>query len=140
MSIFSMGWEQIWEDPIEWFLNIPLLAQILISIVLLVIAIAVLVLVIYILTFIFRGLYKIIKTLFRFITGMPKKIATLPARPPIISENSLSNAFEVSSQTIPYYCTECGKTITESLRTLLVSGGTAFCLHCGKELKLKRVE
>ena len=135
-----MGWDQIWEDPIEWFLSIPLIAQIIISIVLIAIAVIILVLVIYILRAIFHGLYKLFEWLYKFITGnlnKPKKIPPHPARVQIVPDSSPSNAFEVSSQAIPYYCTECGEKITDSLRELLLSGGTAFCFHCGKEFKLK---
>jgi len=31
-SIFQTGWDYIWEDPIGWFLGLPLLNQILILI------------------------------------------------------------------------------------------------------------
>ncbi len=159
-GILETGWERIWNDPIGWFLEFPLFTQILIIIGLIALTIAALVLVYYILKgvayllyylfkglylllkAIFTGIYKLLEGLYYAISGKPRKkapqITSLPSEPIIPPEDSPMSP-EVTDVKIPYYCTECGQKITESMNTLLTSRGVAFCFYCGKEFKLKKV-
>jgi len=155
------NWDIIWNDPIGWFLELSLFVQILIGIVLIAIAITALVLVYYILKgvayllyYLFKGLYylfkgiyvglsKLFERLSYGISGKPmKKDQTMP---PISKESigppeHVSNFEEIAEVKIPYYCTECGQKITESMNVLLTERGVAFCFYCGKEFMLKRAE
>jgi hypothetical protein len=100
LSIFQTVWDRIWNDPIGWFLEFPLLGQILIIIGLIALTIAALVLVYYILKgvayllyylfkglylllkAIFTGIYKLFEGLFYAISGKPKKTAQKITPPP----------------------------------------------------------
>ncbi|MFW9897031.1 MAG: hypothetical protein ACFFD7_14590 [Candidatus Thorarchaeota archaeon] len=159
IGIFGTGWDRIWNDPIGWFLEFPLLTQILIIIGLIAITIAVLVLVYYILKglayflyylfkglylflkAIFTGIYKIFKDMYYVISGKSRKKPPVMPYPSIksnISPEYSSKYQEVKSEKIPYYCTECGQKLTVSMSKLLTSRGIAFCFSCGKEFKLKK--
>ena len=160
-GILTTTWDVIWNDPIGWFLELALFIQILIIIALIAIAIIALVLVYYIfkgvaylLYYLFKGLYYLFKGIYTglsklfedlsyAISGKPrKKGQTMPK----ISEESIgppeyaSNFEEIAEVKIPYYCTECGQKITESLNVLLTERGVAFCFYCGKEFKVKKAE
>jgi hypothetical protein len=160
-SILASVWDRIWSDPIGWFLEFPLGSQILIIIGLIALTIAALVLVYYILKgvayllyylfkglylllkAIFTGIYKLFEELYYTISGKPRKKAhriTPPPSEPIIPPEESPMYQEVKDVKIPYYCTECGQKITESMNSLLTSRGVAFCFHCGKEFKLKKAQ
>lgn len=160
-GILATTWDIIWNDPIGWFLELALFIQILIVIALIAIAIIALVLVYYILKgvayllyYLFKGLYYLFKGIYAglsklfedlsyAISGKPrKKDQTMPP----ISKESIrppeyaSNFEKIAEVKIPYYCTECGQKITESLNVLLTERGVAFCFYCGKEFKVKKAE
>ncbi len=160
-SIFQTGWDYIWEDPIGWFLGLPLLNQILILIGIIVLSILALVLVYYILKgvayllyylfkglyylfkAIFLGLYKLFEALYYAITGKSKKKEETIPKPPEISAippHHVPNLIERNEIRIPSYCTECGQKTTKSMESLLISRGIAFCFYCGKGFKLKMAE
>ncbi|MHA2181435.1 MAG: hypothetical protein ACXAAH_08435 [Promethearchaeota archaeon] len=151
--------QNIWSDPIGWFLDFPLGVQILIIVGLIALTIAALVLVYYILKgvayllyylfkglylllkAIFTGIYKLFEELFYSISGKPRKKiqeVTPPSGEPINLPEYTSEFQEESNIKIPYYCTECGQKITESMNSLLTSQGVAFCFYCGTEFKLKK--
>jgi hypothetical protein len=161
MGIMQTVWDRIWSDPIGWFLEFPLVGQILIIIGLIALTIAVLVLVYYILKgvayllyylfkglylllkAIFTGIYKLLEELFYAISGKPRKKVqkiTPPSNVPINIPEYTPKSQEVTNVKIPYYCTECGQKITESMNSLLVSRGVAFCFYCGTEFTLKKTE
>jgi len=160
-SIFQTGWDYIWEDPIGWFIALPLLSQILIIIGIIVLTIIAVVLVYYILKGvayllyylfkglyylfkgIFLGLYKLFEALYYAITGkLKKKEEIIPQTPeaPTIPPQQVTKLIERTEIIIPSYCTECGQKITVSMESLLISRGIAFCFYCGKEFELKMVE
>ena len=161
MGILTTVWDRIWSDPIGWFLEFPLFGQVLIIIGLIALTIAALVLAYYILKgvayllyylfkglyllfkAIFTGIYKLFEELYYTISGKPRKKAqkiTLPPTEPIVSPENIPKSQEVTDVKIPYYCTECGQKITDSMNTLLSSRDVAFCFYCGKEFKLKKTE
>lgn len=160
-SRFQTGWDYIWEDPLGWFLELPLLIQTLFIITIIALSILAVVLVYYILKGvayllyylfkglyylfkgIFLGLYKLFEILYYAISGKPKKQEELiPQTPesPTIPPQQASNLIERNEIRIPYYCTECGQKITDSMESLLISRGIAFCFYCGKQFELKMAE
>ena len=157
-DIFQTSLDFIWEKPIAWFLQQPLLSQILIivGIVALVIAAVILVYyilkgVVYLLSYIFKGLhylfkgiflgvYKLYELLYYAISGKPREKKQIITPAPEKSTDSIeqpSRIIERNDATFPKYCTECGQEITESLESLLISKGVAFCFYCGNQFKLK---
>ncbi|MHA2391768.1 MAG: hypothetical protein ACXAEX_07345 [Promethearchaeota archaeon] len=161
LNIFQSGWNLLWEDPIGWFLELPLLSQILIIIGIIAIAIAAIVLVYYILKgvayliyYIFKGLYYLLKGIFisiyklfealwYAISGRPKKKAVKippPHEPQEITLENVPVLIKRNELRIANYCTECGQKITDSMNSLLISRGTAYCFYCGNEFKLKKVQ
>jgi hypothetical protein len=160
-SIFQINWDYIWGDPIGWYLELPLLGQILIIVAIIALSILAVILVYYILKgvayllyYLFKGLYylfkgiylglyKLFEALYYAISGKPKKkeeiIPKTPKSPPIPPQQA-TNLIEPNEIRIPNYCTECGQKITESLESLLISRGIAFCFYCGKEYELKIVK
>ncbi|MFX0081034.1 MAG: hypothetical protein ACFE94_04700 [Candidatus Hodarchaeota archaeon] len=160
-SMFQTGWDYLWEDPVGWFLELPLLSQIFVIIGIIVLTILAVVLVYYILKGvayllyylfkglyylfkgIFLGLYKLFQALYYAISGKPKKKEEMiPQSPgtPTISPQQVNNLIERNEIRIPSYCTECGQKITESMESLLTSRGIAFCFYCGKQFELKVAE
>jgi len=160
-SIFQTGWDYIWKDPIGWFLELPLLSQILFIIVIIAISIIAVILVYYVLKgvayllyYLFKGLYylfkgiflgvyKLFEALYYAISGKQKKkeeIITQIPEAPTLPPQQVSNLIERNEIRFPNYCTECGQKITESMESLLISRRSAFCFHCGKEYELKMVE
>ena len=156
--IFQTGWDYIWKDPIGWFLELPLLSQILFIIVIVALSILAVILVyyilkgvVYLLYYLFKGLYylfkgiflgfyKLFEAIYYAISGKPKKKEEIiPQTPeaPTIPPHQVSNLTERNEIRFPNYCTECGQKITESMESLLISRGIAFCFHCGKEYELK---
>ncbi|MHA1914778.1 MAG: hypothetical protein ACW986_05435 [Promethearchaeota archaeon] len=156
--IFQTGWDYIWENPIAWFLQQTLLSQILIIVGVVAISIAAVILVYYILKglayflyYIFKGLYylfkaiflgcyKLFELLFYVISGKPrgkKQIITPPSDQPTVLIEPSPKMVERSEVEMPNFCTECGQKITESLESLLISRGVAFCFYCGNEFKVK---
>ena len=146
------------EDFIKWYLNLPLYGQTIIIISAVAIIIAAIVLVyyilkglIYLLYYLFKGLYLLFKGIFsityRFFKELYYRISGKPSKVEIETYNSTiqerkSNQFitkriqiKENNNKIPYYCTECGNKITESMRNLLLSHGIAYCFRCGKEHK-----
>jgi len=159
-GILETVWDRVWSDPIGWFLELPLFNQILIGIGLLALIIASLVLVYYILKgvayllyYVFKGLYLIFKSIYTGlsellegstykISGKSRKkdqIITSTSNEPTSSPEVSTNFEEANNQKLPYYCTECGQKLTESMNALLTSRGKAFCFYCGEEFKLKKV-
>ena len=160
-SILQSGWDIIWEDPIGWFLELPLITQILLGIGIIAVLIGVIVLVYYILKgvayllyYLFKGLYylfkgifvgiyKLFEALYYAISGKPKKqkntLTHIPESPPIPVQPELTN-FKLEEVKIPSYCTECGHKLTKSMQSLLASRGTAFCFHCGMQFELRTIE
>jgi len=157
-SIFQTGWDVVWEDPVGWFLSLPILTQILVSIGLIAITIAALILVYYILKGvayllyylfkglyylfkgIFLGIYKLFEALYYVISGKPKKkevVIPQTLEPPSIPPTQISNLIQQNEIRIPNYCTECGEKITESMESLLTSRGVAFCFYCGKQFEIR---
>jgi hypothetical protein len=92
---------------------------------------------------IFLGLYKLFQALYYAISGKPKKkeemILQSPGTP-TIPPQQVNNLIERNEIRIPNYCTECGQKITESMESLLISRGIAFCFYCGKQFELKIAE
>ena len=148
----------VWDDPIGWFLEFPLIGQIVIIIGLIALTIAALVLVYYVLKgvayllyYLFKGLYllfkgiytglsKLLEGLAYRISGKPRKkdkIITPPPNEPIHPQEGITKFEKESEVKIPYYCTECGQKLTESMNSLLTTRGVSFCYYCGKEFKLK---
>ena len=159
MGILTTVWDRIWSDPIGWFLEFPLRGQIVIIIGLIALTIAALVLVYYILKgvayllyylfkglylllkAIFTGIYKLFEELYYEISGKPRKKdqkITHPSSEPIQIPVNIPKFQDIKKEKIPYYCTECGQKITDSMNTLLTSRGVAFCFYCGKEFKLNK--
>jgi hypothetical protein len=157
-TMFQTGWDYIWEDPVGWFLDLPLLTQILVLIGIIAITIAALVLVYYILKgvayllyYLFKGLYYLLKGIFLgiyklfeafyyAISGKPKNSKEpIPAtlEPPVIPPEQISNLLQRNEISIPNYCTECGQKITKSMESLLTSRRIAFCFYCGKQYEIK---
>ena len=156
-ALFQTGFDVFSDDPIGWYLNLPLFSQILIIIGLIALTIASLVLFYYILKglayllyYLFKGLYYLFKGIFlgfyklfeafyHAISGKPKKskqeILPIPEIPKL-SREYIPNKIEQNKLKIPHYCTECGQKITESMSSLLTSTGVGYCFHCGKEFKL----
>jgi hypothetical protein len=160
-GILETTWDIIWNDPIGWFLELPLFNQILIIIGLIALVIVALVLVyyvvkgvVYLLYYLFKGLYYLFKSIYtrlsKLFEGLSYAISGEPRKkdqtiPPISNElisppEQVSNFEEKTEVKTPYYCTECGQTITVSMNSLLTSRGVAFCFFCGKEFKLKKAE
>ncbi|MFX1345578.1 MAG: hypothetical protein ACFFAI_10755 [Promethearchaeota archaeon] len=160
-SLFQTGWDYIWKDPIGWFLELPLLNQILILIGIVILSILAIVLVYYVLKgvayllyylfkglyylfkAIFLGLYKLFEALYYAITGKSKKKGETPPQTHEISTippHQVPTLIERNEISIPSYCTECGQKITKSMESLLISRGIAFCFYCGKGFKLKVAE
>lgn len=161
LNIFQSGWNLVWEDPIGWFLELPLLSQILVIIGIIALTIATIVLVFYILKgvayllyYIFKGSYNLLKGIFIGIyklfeaiwyalTGKPKnkKVKSSVLREPQSNPtNVISKLIERNEIRIVNYCTECGQKITDSMNSLLTSRGRAFCFYCGNEFKLKGIQ
>jgi len=161
LGILATNWDIIWNDPIGWFLGLSLFVQILVVIVLITIVIAALVLVYYVLKgvayllyYLFKGLYHLLKGIYKgfsklfealssAISGKPrKKDQSIPliSKESIESPEYVSNIEEIADIKTPYYCTECGQKITESMNTLLNERGVGFCFYCGKEFKVKKAE
>ncbi len=161
LGILTTNWDILWNDPIGWFLGLSLLVQILVFVVLIAIAILALILVYYILKgvayllyYLFKGLYYLLKGIFTGlskllerlsyeISGKPRKKdqSTSPISKEYIEHpKHVSNFEEIAEVKTPYYCTECGQKITDSMGTLLNERGVAFCFYCGKEFKLNKVE
>ncbi|MFX1278900.1 MAG: hypothetical protein ACFFA3_05745 [Promethearchaeota archaeon] len=161
LNLFQSGWDIIWEDPIAWFLELPLLTQILVAIGIIAILIGAIILVYYILKGvgyllyylfkglyylfkgIFIGLYKLFEALYYAISGKPKKQKgkILPTTEVQVTpvEQRLSQ-YGIEREKIPSYCTECGHKLTESMQFLLISKGFAYCFHCGMQFELKTYE
>ena len=160
-SIFQTGWDYIWKDPVGWFLELPLLSQILMIIGIIALTILAVVLIYYVLKgvayllyylfkglyylfkSIFHGLYKLFEALYYAISGkLKKKEEMTPQTPevPTIPPQQVPNLIERNEIRIPSYCTECGQKITESMESLLISRGTAYCFYCGKDFELKIAE
>jgi hypothetical protein len=160
-SIFQTGWDNIWRDPIGWFLELPLLTQILVFIGIIALTIATIVLVYYILKGvayllyylfkglyylfkgIFLGIYKLFEAIYNAIKRKPnKKEEPIPQtlEPPAIPPEQISNLILRNEIRVPTYCTECGQKITESMKSLLTSRSIAFCFYCGKQYEIKVVE
>jgi len=161
LGTLTTNWDILWNDPIGWFLGLPLFIQILIIIVAIAIVIITLVLVYYILKgvayllyYFFKGLYYLLKAIFtglsKLFEGLFSAISGKPRKkdknnPPISKELivppvQVSNIEETAEAKIPYYCTECGQKITESMNALLNDRGVGFCFYCGKEFTLKNAE
>ena len=165
-TFLQTGWGLIWEDPIGWYLSLPLVGQILVIIIAILLTIVALVLVYYILKglayllyYLFKGLfylfkgiylgfYKLLETIYYAVSGKPKKKSPLisqpspiPPPPPatINPPQVVSNLPNSNESKIPSYCTECGQKITESMSSLLISRGIGFCFYCGKEFKIEMV-
>ena len=157
LTILQAG-HVFWDDPIGWFLQLPLLFQIFIIIGLIALTIAALVLVYYILKgltyllyYIFKGLYYLFKGIFlgfyklfeafyHAISGKPKKNKqeiSPPPEGPIIPREHFPSVIGRNEFKIPNYCTECGQQITESMSSLLISRGIGYCFYCGKEFKIQ---
>ena len=159
-TLFQTGFDIFWNDPIGYFLDLPLLSQILIIIGLVAITIAALVLVyyilkglVYLLYYIFKGLYylfkgiflglsKLFESFYHAISGKSKKgkqkLLSIPESPQF-SREYFPNKIEQNKFKIPNYCTECGQKITKSMSSLLISRGVGYCFHCGKEFKLQKI-
>jgi hypothetical protein len=150
----------LWENFINWYLNLPLYGQILIIISAFAIIIASIVLVYYILKglgyllyYLFKGIYylfkgifsityKIFKELYYRISGKPRKDEIETKEVAILKKESnqfISHNIQIKENNykVLYYCTECGYKITESMRKLLFSQGIAYCFKCGKEYKIE---
>jgi len=156
-NMFQSWSDPFWEDPIGWYVNLPLFGQIIIIIALIALTIAVLVLVYYILKglayllyYIFKGLYylfkgiflgfyKLFEAVYYAISGKNKKknqpIIQTPKSPPVSYEYTTNLIMNLPK--VPYYCTECGNKLTKSMQSLLTSQKVAYCFHCGKEFELK---
>jgi len=160
-SKFQTGWDYIWKDPIGWFLELPLFIQTLFIITIIALSILAVVLVHYILKGvayllyylfkglyylfkgIFLGLYKLFEAIYYAISGkLKKKEEIIPQTPEslTIPSQQASNLIERNEISTPSYCTECGQQITESMESLLISRGIAFCFYCGKQFELKMAE
>ncbi|MHA2290207.1 MAG: hypothetical protein ACXABG_15585 [Promethearchaeota archaeon] len=157
LNILQTGWDYIWQNPIAWFLQQSLLSQILILVGIIAISMAAVILiyyilkgVVYLLYYLFKGLYYLFKALFLgihklfelIIYGIPGKpkenekiIASIPEQP-FGQDSQSSQLIDSDDLDLPNYCSDCGRKITESLESLLISQGVAFCFYCGNEFKV----
>ncbi|MFX1375299.1 MAG: hypothetical protein ACFFA0_05765 [Promethearchaeota archaeon] len=157
-NIFKTNWDIIWNDPIGWFLELSLFGQLVLLIGIIAIAIGLIFLTYYILKglayllyYLFKGIYflfkgifvglsKLFKGLYYAISRKQKKKEKITLHAPETSMMSFQRFpayVERNNLNIPSYCTECGQKLTESMQSLLVSRGIAFCFHCGKHFELK---
>lgn len=161
LNLLQSSWDVIWEDPITWFLELPLFSQIILVIGVIALLIGVIILIFYILKGvayllyylfkglyylfkgIFIGLYKLFEALYYAISGKPKKwkgkILTTTDVQVTPVQQRLSQ-YGIERENIPSYCTECGHKLTESMQSLLISRGSAYCFHCGMQFELKAYE
>ena len=157
-SIFQTGWDYIWKDPVGWFLELPLLSQILMIIGIIALTILAVVLIYYILKgvayllyylfkglyylfkSIFHGLYKLFEALYYAISGKPKPESGTPAQeqqapPQVEKQPEPITPVQKTYQTVNpdvAFCSECGNKFSGSMVQTLSNKGFVYCIHCGK--------
>ena len=150
-----------WQQFLGWFLEIPLVGQILI----IVGAIAIVALVCvgvyyllkgiaylvyyilkgvgYLIFYIFKGIYLLIEGLFYLFSGKEKP---LKHAEPSMVEVSVQ---EIPKQVVPMkrevhanvsFCSQCGNKYSETMIHQLNTEGRAFCIHCGEGLTANPIE
>ncbi|NVM17422.1 MAG: hypothetical protein HWN80_06875 [Candidatus Lokiarchaeota archaeon] len=167
------NWEHAlgyWQEFIEWFLGMPIYAQVL----LIVGAVAVIVLAVILVYFvlkgvayliyyilkgtylllkaIFLGIYKLFEELYYTISGKPKPIKEFSDKKCYEQPEAPQQSYEEQEIIVPsqkeiqiiqpdaVFCSECGTQYTERMLEQLRGNGIAYCVYCGKGYKSTEVE
>ncbi len=158
-----------WQLFANWYSSLPLLGQVMVVVGIFAAIALALILVFYIIyavcylvyyilkgiylliKYILLGIYKIFEALYYAISGKEKPVKAKEgaAQPvPVIvqkaPEPSITHASEEHAVQYVYsgamYCTECGSPFSEAMIHQINTKGMAFCVHCGKGLKLASME
>ncbi|MHA2009159.1 MAG: hypothetical protein ACXABO_16295 [Promethearchaeota archaeon] len=153
-----------WEEIVNWYVNQPIYAQVLILIGVFAILALVITLVYYILKgvaylvyYILKGTYYLLKglgiliygafeALYYTITGKPKP-GTEPAPQsdapqtnrnpePIVPVQKNYQYIQLDAM----FCTECGSKFTDTMMDTLSNKESVFCVHCGKGFQSNPIE
>ena len=172
-----VDWEQIaeqalgyWEEIMNWFLGIPIYAQVLVVIGAMCVLIVSVIIVYYVLKGtayliyyvlkgvyllikgIFTGMYKLFEELYYAISGKPKPIKESTDKICCGSSEPLQESYEEREIIVParkeiqviqldaMYCSECGSQYTERMFEQLRVNGIAYCVYCGKGYKSNKAE
>ena len=150
-----MDWETflenigIWYNVfIEWYLEQPLYGQVLAIIgiiTLLALAVTLLYFIIkgiaYLIYYTIKGIYYLLKYIgygiFRLFEGFYLLVSG-KSKSKSISNHKVNdqNNYIKGSQVLLEYCSECGKKISEKMKTNFEKNGMTFCENCGKHLTL----
>ncbi len=165
MGTIIEGSKAYWGQFLSWFLEIPLLGQILIIAGTIAILVLVCVGVYYILKgaaylvyyslkgsaylvyYVFKGLYLLSEGMYYLISGKekPVKQAEAPKEAPKVE----ATVQEIPKQAVPMkkevhgsvsFCSQCGTQYSESVKHQLTTQGQAFCVHCGEGLTANPIE
>ncbi|MFX0105917.1 MAG: hypothetical protein ACFE75_10530 [Candidatus Hodarchaeota archaeon] len=156
LYIFNLTWESI----VEWFLAIPIYAQVLVLIGVFAVLVLAVILVYYILKgvgyliyYVLKGVYyllkgigllfyKIFEGLYYAISGKPKPN---PCCTPPQEQQIQHQVKQEDEPIVPIqkgeqivrpevaYCSECGNRFTDSMLQSLSERGVAYCIHCGNK-------
>ncbi len=165
MDMIIEGSKAYWGQFLSWFLEIPLLGQILLIAGTIAILVLVCVGVYYILKgtaylvyyilkgtaylvyYIFKGMYMLFEGLYYLISGKekPVKQVEVPKEVPEVE----ATVQEIPKQVIPMktevhgsvsFCSQCGNKYSDSVKHQLTTQGQAFCVHCGEGLTANPIE
>jgi len=171
-----VNWEQIaeqalvyWEVFIEWFLGMPIYAQVLVIVGFVAFLVLAVILVYYVLkgvvyliyyilegTYlllkgIFVGIYKLFEELYYAISGKPKPIKASSDKTCCEQPDPAQNSYEEQEIIMPLqkeiqivqpdavYCSECGSQYSEIMLEQLKENGVAYCAYCGIGYKATKV-
>ena len=172
-----VNWEQIgeqallyWTEFMNWFLSIPIYAQVLFIIGALAVLVLAVIIVYYVLkgtayliyyilkgTFlllkgIFVGIYKLFEELYYTISGKPKPVKAPSDKKCCEQPEPPQQSYEEREIIVPshkeiqiilpdaVYCSECGSQYTERMLEQLKQNGIAYCVYCGKGYKSTKAE
>ena len=150
-----MDWENFFDTIgfwynmfIEWFLEQPIYGQVLSIIGIITVFALVITLVYYtikgiayLVYYLFKGLYYLLKYIgygffklfegFYFLISGKQKPSKQNVEQVTIQNNIIDNNLYILE-----YCSECGKKISEKMKTNFEKNGMTFCENCGKHLTL----
>ncbi len=165
MDTIIEGSKLYWGQFLSWFLEIPLLGQILIiagAIAILVLACVGVYYILkgaaylvyysfkgagYVVYYVFKGTYMLFEGLYYLISGKEKPVKQAEV-PKEVSEVE-ATVQEIPKQVVPMktevhgsvsFCNQCGTKYTESVKHQLTTQGQAFCAHCGEGLTTNPID
>jgi hypothetical protein len=145
---FINGIEFWYNTFIEWYLSAPIFAQVLAIIGLITIfalAITLIYFVIkgvaYLVYYLLKGLYLLLKYIgygfYKLTEGFYLLVSGKSKSPkPDNSQNNIQNNIVSHQNYILEYCSECGRKVSEKMKSYFLKNGTTFCENCGTHLNL----